>query len=169
MLSNKTKLCVKVLVAMASAPPSRPVTVQALSDRLHVSVSHLESITRILRLAGFVRAARGPGGGYFLACDADTLTIWTVVERVDGALREPPPPSAKAAPIASLEAAIRATFIQALSEHTVGEYAQPGTWEPSTSGSAAPGFRLRPMPAIIRPLAPNSVFELSSFARARAA
>lgn len=169
MLSNKTKLCVKVLVAMASVPPSRPVTVQALSDRLHVSVSHLESITRILRLAGFVRADRGPGGGYFLACDANTLSIWTVVERVDVALREPPPPSAKGALIASLEAAIRATFIQALSEHTVGEFALPGSWVPTTAGSASPGFRLRPMPATVRPLAPNSVFELSSFSRTRAA
>lgn len=168
MLSNKTKLCVKVLVAMASAPPSRPVTVQALSDRLQVSVSHLESITRILRLAGFVRAARGPGGGYVLVDAADTLSIWTVVQSVDSTLREPLPASAQATPIGGLEAAIRDTFIQTLSAHTVGEFARPEAWGDALP-VAAPGFRLRPMPTLTRPLAPNSVFELSSFARARAA
>lgn len=168
MLSSKTKLCVKVLVAMASAPPSRPVTVQALSDRLQVSVSHLESITRILRLAGFVRAARGPGGGYVVVADVDTLSIWTVVQSVDSALREPLPASAHATPIGGLEVVIRDTFIQTLSALTVGEFARPDAWGESVP-AAAPGFRLRPMPAVARPLAPNSVFELSAFARARAA
>ena len=51
MLSSKTRLSVKVMVGIASAPPSETVTVQALSTRLHVSVSHLESITGTLRRA----------------------------------------------------------------------------------------------------------------------
>lgn len=167
MLSSKTKLCVKVLVAMASAPSSRPVAVQVLSERLQVSVSHLESIARILREAGLVKSSRGPGGGYCLARDPDGLSIWEVVQCVDEALRDPP--SAKPSPIASLESAIRSTFIDFLSSRTVGEFAQAGAWELPAPGAGAVGFRLRPLPRFDRPLAPNSVFQLSAFTGAKAA
>jgi Rrf2 family protein len=169
MLSKKTQLCVKVLVAMASAPPSRPVTVQTLSEHLLVSVSHLESIARTLREAGLVRAARGPGGGYYLACDAQTLTVWEAVQRVDPKLAAVPPASNGALSIAALEASIRNTFVAFLASRTIGEFARSTDWLPTLPAATTSRFKLGPMPQMLRPMAPRSVFELGAFPRSRAA
>jgi Rrf2 family protein len=169
MLSKKTKLCVKVLVAIASAPPGEPVTTLMLSKTLHVSVSHLESIARALREAGLVRASRGPGGGYYLTRDTDSLSVWEVVQLVDDTLGRPANTPSKTSPIASLEAAISATFVGFLSERTVGEFARTDLWASSSSAPAPSGFRLRPLPQAPRPTGPRSVFELSFFPRLSAA
>lgn len=169
MISKKTQLCINILVAMASAPPSRPVNVQTLSDRLHVSISHLESVMRVLRDAELVRAARGPGGGYSLVTRPAELSVWEVVQRVNPALATTPDASAQATPIAGLEAAIHTAFANFLSTQTIGDFAQNSDWSAHPSGSATPGFRLRPLPKSARPMAPNSVFQLSAFTQLRAA
>ncbi len=167
MLSSKTKLCVQVLVAMTSAPAGRAVTVQTLSHQLHVSVSHLESITSDLRKAGFISATRGPGGGYRLACDPEATTIWAVVQAVDAKLREPPALSPREAPVAALGEAVRGAFIDFLSARTIGEFADPTRWPQDVVAAPPAGFRLRPLPAPQRPQAPNSVFQLPAFPRLR--
>lgn len=169
MLSGKTKLCIKVLVAMASAPPHRPVTVNALAERLQVSVSHLESVASTLRNAGFVRSARGPGGGYYLDCDATRTSVWEVVRRIDPKCREPAVPVAKASAIASLEDAILATFIDHLSARMIGEFADTSHWPPAPVTPMGTRFRLRPLPKLRSPSAPNSVFQLSAFPHLSAA
>lgn len=163
MLSGKTKLCIKVLVGMASVPPGRPVTVGALAGRLQVSVSHMESVVGALRDAGFIRSARGPGGGYFLDCDAEQLSVWAVVHRLDPKFRETAAPVDPGSSIASLEQAILDTFIDYLSSRNIGEFADPGAWPQDTETPTGSRFRLRPMPQLTRPAAPNSVFQLSAF------
>lgn len=169
MISKKTQLCINILVTMASAPPSRAVNVQTLSDRLHVSVSHLESVMRVLRDADLVRAARGPGGGYYLTTDPAQLSVWEVVQRVNPALATTPDASPQHTPIAGLEAAIHAAFADFLSKQTIGDFAQNSECSEHPSGSGTPGFRLRPLPVSVRPMAPNSVFQLSAFTQLRAA
>ncbi|MGI9218882.1 MAG: RrF2 family transcriptional regulator [Hydrogenophaga sp.] len=170
MISKKTQLCINILVTMASAPPSRAVNVQTLSDRLHVSISHLESVMRVLRDADLVRAARGPGGGYYLTSDPAELSVWEVVQRVNPALATTPDAGPQSAPIAGLEAAIHAAFADFLATQTIGDFAQQsGDWSAGAAGSATPGFRLRPLPVSVRPMAPNSVFQLSAFTQLRAA
>lgn len=169
MISSKTRLCIKVLVAMASVPPNRPVNVQTLSQRLHVSISHMESIMRVLREAGFVTAARGPGGGYCLACEPDGLSVWAVLQAIEPTQVEPPASGPQPSPIAELEAGIHATFSQFLASRTIGEFAQLDEWTPPTPGTSTSGFRLRPLPKRSMPQAPNSVFQLSAFGQLRAA
>lgn len=165
MLSGKTKLCIKVLVSMASAPAGRPVTVGTLADRLQVSVSHMESVVGVLRDGGFIRSARGPGGGYFLECDADELSVWAVVRRLDPKAGAPLSSVDQGSSIASLEVSIQATFIDYLSSRTIGEFADPSGWPQDEAVPAGSRFRLRPMPQLTRPAAPNSVFQLSAFPR----
>ncbi len=166
MLSNKTQLCVDILITMASAPPGSLVTTQALSNRLSVSTSHLESLMRVLREAGLVRSVRGPGGGYYLGKPADRISVWEVVCQVD--------PSAvllscnvgSSRLISSLEAAYHGAFKDYLSSRWIGEFAVPAETWPSAFEPVRTGFRLGPMPASLRPQAPNSVFELSAFLQA---
>jgi Rrf2 family protein len=167
MLSSKTRLSVKVMVGIASAPPSETVTVQALSTRLHVSVSHLESITGTLRQAGLIRSMRGPGGGYHMACDPQTVTIWDVVRRVDPAFQQPAAPANS--PIASLEASIHETFVAFLSSHTIAEFVTADLARPTVRSPPATGLRPNPMLRTRRPSAPNSVFELGAYPLLRAA
>lgn len=166
MISNKTQLCIHVLVVMASAPPSRPVNVQTLSDRLHVSVSHMESVMRLLRDAHLVRAARGPGGGYTLATNPAALSVWEVVQCVNPELATPPDVTPQSSPIAALEAGIHGAFAGFLATQTIGDFAQSGEASAPSPGSR---FRLRPLRKSVRPLAPNSVFHLSGLAPLRAA
>jgi Rrf2 family protein len=165
MLSGKTKLCIKVLVAMASAPAGRPVTVGTLAERLQVSVSHMESVVGALREGGFIRSARGPGGGYFLDCDTDRVSVWAVVRRLDPRFGDKVAPIDPASSIAALEQSILDTFIGYLSSRTIGEFADPGSWPQDADIPMGSRFRLRPMPQLTRPTAPNSVFQLSAFPR----
>ena len=165
MLSGKTKLCIKVLVGMASVPPSRPVTVGALAERLQVSVSHMESVVGALRDGGFIRSARGPGGGYFLDCDADQLTVWTVVRQLDPKFKDSAALPDKTSSIAALEQAILDTFVAYLSSRTIGEFANPRVWPQEEEVLTGSRYRLRPLPPVTRPVAPNSVFQLSAFPR----
>lgn len=167
MLSSKTRLSVKVLVAIASAPPSETVTVLSLSERLHVSVSHLESIASGLRQAGLLRSMRGPGGGYQVASDPKSLTVWDVVQRIDAAVQQPP--SGPASPIDSLEAALHAQFVDVLSSHTIDEFVTAAPVRPAARTARVTGLRPNPMPRNLRPTAPNSVFELGAFPLLRAA
>lgn len=165
MLSKKARLCVKVLVVVASAPPGETVATHVLSHRLNHSVTYLESIARVLRETGLVTSFRGPGGGYAMACDPATLSVWDVIRLVDEPVQAEQDLPSKASPIQSLEEAIRATYIDFLSSRTIGEIA--GVTGPARTppARAVPGFRLRPMPRRARPAAPSSVFELSSYLR----
>ena len=81
MLTEKSKLCVDIVVAIASAPPGQPVSTHSLSTRLRVSISYLESVLRILREARLIQSIRGPGGGYCMAREADEVSVWDVVRR----------------------------------------------------------------------------------------
>jgi len=167
MLSSKTRLLVDVLVAIASTPQGETVTVQALSGRLQVSVSHLESIAGTLRQAGLIRSVRGPGGGYCIDCDTRTLTVWDVVHGVDPAMQ---PPAVRAdSPIASLEMAIHDTFAAFLSSRTIAELVTADLARPVVRKAHVTGLGPNPMPRTHRPLAPNSVFELGAFPLLRAA
>lgn len=163
MLNNKTKLCVEVLVALASAPAGVLVTTQTLSDRLSVSISHLESILRALREAGLVRSIRGPGGGYFVSREPQSITIWDVVEGVGETAFPIASAAARHGPTAGLEAALAGTFRSYLSSRTIGELATVDERLAQVCPPASSGFKLGPMPEKIQPRAPNSVFELSSY------
>jgi Rrf2 family protein len=169
MLSQKSKLCVKVLVAIACAPTGEHVNTRTLSKTLHVSVSYLESVARILREAGLVRAARGPGGGYYLSRPADAISVWDVVSAVEPPFSGSANSSLKASPIGSLEESIHATFVDFLSSRNIGEFADSGLWEETGPTRSRSLFRLRPMPPSTRPIGPTSVFDLSSFPRFSAA
>ncbi len=166
MLSKRTKLCVKVMVAIASAPTGAPLTTSMLSKTMQVSVSHLESIVRALREAGLVRASRGPGGGYYLTRDAATLSVWEVVRLVDDSLKQVVDASASQdSPITSLETGVTNTIVSFLTERTIGEFARDDLWDSSLAAPAPSGFHLRPLPQTVRPAGPRSVFELSFIPR----
>jgi Rrf2 family iron-sulfur cluster assembly transcriptional regulator len=60
-----------------------PVTLAAISERQHISLSYLEQLFGKLRRHQLVSSVRGPGGGYNLARQATTISVADIITAVD--------------------------------------------------------------------------------------
>jgi len=60
-----------------------PVTLAAISERQHISLSYLEQLFGKLRRRKLVSSVRGPGGGYRLAQPMPSITVADIVIAVD--------------------------------------------------------------------------------------
>jgi Rrf2 family iron-sulfur cluster assembly transcriptional regulator len=74
------------MVDLAMRHTRGPVTLAAISERQHISLSYLEQLFGKLRRHNLVTSVRGPGGGYNLARPAGELSIAEIVKAVDEAL-----------------------------------------------------------------------------------
>src|SRR3954462_7830479 len=63
-LTTKGRFAVTAMVDLAMRQNRGPVTLAAISDRQHISLSYLEQLFGKLRRAKLVSSVRGPGGGY---------------------------------------------------------------------------------------------------------
>jgi Rrf2 family iron-sulfur cluster assembly transcriptional regulator len=71
------------MVDLAMRQNRGPVTLAAISERQHISLSYLEQLFGKLRRAKLVSSVRGPGGGYNLAHAAERITVANIVTAVD--------------------------------------------------------------------------------------
>jgi Rrf2 family iron-sulfur cluster assembly transcriptional regulator len=71
------------MVDLALRQNRGPVTLAAISERQHISLSYLEQLFGKLRRASLVSSTRGPGGGYNLAQPANQVTVANIVSAVD--------------------------------------------------------------------------------------
>jgi Rrf2 family iron-sulfur cluster assembly transcriptional regulator len=71
------------MVDLAMRQNRGPVTLAAISDRQHISLSYLEQLFGKLRRAKLVSSVRGPGGGYNLAQPTQSITVAHIVSAVD--------------------------------------------------------------------------------------
>jgi Rrf2 family iron-sulfur cluster assembly transcriptional regulator len=60
-----------------------PVTLAAISERQHISLSYLEQLFGRLRRARLVTSVRGPGGGYNLARSPRDISVADIIVAVD--------------------------------------------------------------------------------------
>lgn len=63
-----------------------PVTATQLAQAQQIPPKFLENILSQLRRSGLVRSQRGPEGGYWLALDADKISLADIIRAVDGPL-----------------------------------------------------------------------------------
>jgi Rrf2 family iron-sulfur cluster assembly transcriptional regulator len=82
-LTTKGRFAVTAMVDLAIRQGRGPVTLAAISDRQHISLSYLEQLFGKLRRASLVSSVRGPGGGYNLAQPAQGITVADIVTAVD--------------------------------------------------------------------------------------
>jgi Rrf2 family iron-sulfur cluster assembly transcriptional regulator len=82
-LSTKGRYAVMAMVDIGLNGEGRTVSLAEISDRQDISQEYLEQLFVKLRKAGLVQSARGPGGGYRLARDADDIVIYDVIAAVD--------------------------------------------------------------------------------------
>jgi len=74
------------MVDLAMRQNRGPVTLAAISERQHISLSYLEQLFGKLRRAKLVSSVRGPGGGYNLAQQTQQITVADIVTAVDETL-----------------------------------------------------------------------------------
>jgi Rrf2 family iron-sulfur cluster assembly transcriptional regulator len=82
-LTTKGRFAVTAMVDLAMRQTRGPVTLAAISERQHISLSYLEQLFGKLRRHRLVSSTRGPGGGYNLARPAQEVSVADIVTAVD--------------------------------------------------------------------------------------
>lgn len=82
-ISEASSLGLHAMACLASYE-GQSVTTKYLAEKLNGSSNHLSKIMQRLVKAGLVSSIRGPKGGFFLAADADDITLLDVYEAIEG-------------------------------------------------------------------------------------
>ena len=82
-LTTKGRFAVPAMVDLSMRQTRGPVTLAAISERQHISLSYLEQLFGKLRRAKLVSSVRGPGGGYNLAKPIAEITVAEIITAVD--------------------------------------------------------------------------------------
>jgi len=85
-LTTKGRFAVTAMVDLSMRQTRGPVTLAAISERQHISLSYLEQLFGKLRRHKLVNSVRGPGGGYNLAKPAGEITVSEIISAVDEAI-----------------------------------------------------------------------------------
>ena len=90
-LSTKGRYAVMAMVDLAARESlgceCGPVCLAEIAASQQLSLSYLEQLFGKLRKAGLVASARGPGGGYRLACEPDRISVAAIIAAVDEPIR----------------------------------------------------------------------------------
>ena len=82
-LTTKGRFAVTAMIDLALRCAEGPVTLAGIADRQKISLSYLEQLFGKLRRYELVTSVRGPGGGYALARQVDTITVADIIAAVD--------------------------------------------------------------------------------------
>ena len=75
------------MVDLACNGEARPVCLAEIAERQEISLPYLEQLFVKLRKGGLVKSVRGPGGGYRLARQPDSVRISDIIAAVDEPIR----------------------------------------------------------------------------------
>ncbi len=81
-LTTKGRFAVTAMVDLSMRPTRGPVTLSAISERQHISLSYLEQLFGKLRRAKLVTSVRGQGGGYCLARPTGAISVAQIITAV---------------------------------------------------------------------------------------
>ncbi len=63
---------------------NEPTSNLRISEAFSISANHSSKVMQRLLKSGYVSAVRGPGGGYLLAVDPETVTLLDIYSSMDG-------------------------------------------------------------------------------------
>jgi Rrf2 family transcriptional regulator, iron-sulfur cluster assembly transcription factor len=86
-LSTKGRYAVMALAELARTDGDDPVSLAHIAAGQKISQEYLEQLFAKLRRAKLVESVRGPGGGYRLVRDPDSMRISDIILAVDEPLR----------------------------------------------------------------------------------
>ena len=84
MLSLKAQYGLRAVVSLASNYGKGPLQAKEIASSQRVPVRYLELLLSQLRRARVVDATRGKNGGYILAKNPSSITVWDVVTAFEG-------------------------------------------------------------------------------------
>jgi Rrf2 family protein len=76
----------RILIRIASCKDSEGMSIPQLTDAEGLSSHYVAKLTRVLRMAGFIRSTPGIKGGYLLAKSAREIVINDVLKALGGSL-----------------------------------------------------------------------------------
>lgn len=83
-LTKESEYALRGLTALAASPAGEVTPLSSIVDDHGLPPSFLAKIFQKLARHGLLTATRGPGSGYALAQPADTITLRTILECVEG-------------------------------------------------------------------------------------
>jgi Rrf2 family iron-sulfur cluster assembly transcriptional regulator len=86
-LTTKGRYAVTAVLDLALHQDQGPVSLAAISERQHISLSYLEQLFAKLRRNNIVSSTRGPGGGYKLKGNVDEISVSDIILAVDEACK----------------------------------------------------------------------------------
>ena len=82
-LTTKGRYAVTAMLDLAVHATDGPITLADISQRQGISLSYLEQLFAKLRKGELVLSARGPGGGYRLSRESNSINVAEIVTAVD--------------------------------------------------------------------------------------
>jgi Rrf2 family transcriptional regulator, iron-sulfur cluster assembly transcription factor len=82
-LTTKGRYAVTAMLDLAMHHAAGPVSLADIAARQGISLSYLEQLFAQLRKRGLVTSTRGPGGGYKLGKEPETIAVSDVILAVD--------------------------------------------------------------------------------------
>ena len=82
-VSDAASLALHAASLLANSP-EKPLRTKEIAESLGVSEAHIAKVLQRLSLAGLVRGARGPAGGYALGRPACEITLKHIYEAIEG-------------------------------------------------------------------------------------
>ncbi|MEW8993366.1 Rrf2 family transcriptional regulator [Clostridium sp.] len=83
-LSTKGRYGVKAMVDLAINFGKSPISIKSISNRQNISEYYLEQLFSVLRKAELIKSIRGANGGYILAKDPKEITVYQILEVLEG-------------------------------------------------------------------------------------
>ena len=85
-ISTKGRYALRLMIDLALNDTGEPVRIKDISARQGISIKYLEQIVSILNRAGYVKAIRGPQGGYRLVKKPVEYTAGMILRLAEGSL-----------------------------------------------------------------------------------
>jgi len=82
-LTTKGRYAVTAMLDLAINSNEHPVNLNEISERQAISLSYLEQLFSKLRREDLVKSVRGPGGGYQLNGEPNTISVANVINAVN--------------------------------------------------------------------------------------
>jgi Rrf2 family protein len=83
-LSTRTRYGVRLMAALAAEYSQKPLFLKDIAAREEISEKYLSLIVIPLRASGLIKSLRGAHGGYTLAQDPCNITLYNIVEALEG-------------------------------------------------------------------------------------
>lgn len=84
MLSNRAKYATRAILEMSLNYENGTVHLNEIAERQDIPEAFLQQIMGTLRLAGFVRSRKGPGGGFTLSKHPKEIMMGDLIRAIDG-------------------------------------------------------------------------------------